>query len=129
MAKRKKIPLKVKLKIDSSLKGRFNLFIENIEAKALDISVSGIGMLSQILLPQGVILDLQLKIGQRIVKTKGEICSANRVGKDLARLGIKFVGLSKPSSKLIQDFIKKHEKRQPARLKLWKKGFSYGKRK
>ncbi len=129
MRKKTKIPLKVELKIDSSLRGRFNIFIESVEARALDISSSGIGMLSEIFLPQGVLVDLQLKIKHRLVKIKGEIRSAISVGDGLSRLGIKFVDLNKREAKLIKDFIKKHEKRRPIRLKLSGKGFSYGKRK
>lgn len=129
MKNKHRIPLKVELKIDSSLKGRFNILIESVEARALDISASGIGMLSEIFLPQGVIVDLLLKIKHRTVKIKGEIRSAISIGDGLSRLGIKFVDLSKKESKLIQDFIKKHEKRRPIRLKLAGKGFSYDKRK
>ncbi|MBM3248609.1 MAG: hypothetical protein FJZ10_04230 [Candidatus Omnitrophica bacterium] len=129
MRRKPKIPLKVELKIDSSLKGRFNILIESIEARALDISPSGIGMLSEIFLPQGVLVDLQFKIKHRIVKIKGEIRSAISVGEGLSRLGIKFVNLNKKESRLIKDFIEEHEKRRPVRLKLSSKGFDYGKRK
>lgn len=129
MKNKLKIPLKVELKIDSSLRGRFNIFIESLEARALDISNSGIGMLSEIFLPQGVTVDLHLRIKHRVIKLKGEIRSAICVGEGMSRLGIKFVKLNKREAKLIKDFIKEHEKRRPIRLKLFSKGFTYDKRK
>jgi len=125
MAKRR-APLKVKLKIDPSSTGRFNILIESIEAKALDISISGIGLLSELFLPKGVVVELKLKINNKIIGIKSEIRSAVRAGKGLTRLGMKFIDLDKSQLKTIKNFIKQNEKRYPTRFKLSKKGIAYG---
>ena len=128
MSRKSKPHLKVKLNFSSSLKGRFNILIESAEAKALDISVSGVGLLSELFLPRGAILDLQLRLKNKTIKTRGQIRSAVSVGKGLTRLGIKFVSLSKTKARIIKGFIRENEKRLP-RLKLSKEGLSYGKKK
>jgi len=125
MAKRR-APLKVKLKIDPSSTGRFNILIESIEAKALDISISGIGLLSELFLPKGVVVELKLKINNKIIGIKSEIRSAVRAGKGLTRLGMKFIDLDKSQLKTIKNFIKQNEKRYPTRFKLSKKVIAYG---
>ncbi|MBM3252387.1 MAG: PilZ domain-containing protein [Candidatus Omnitrophica bacterium] len=128
MAKKTKASLKVKLNVNPSSKGRFNILIESAEAKALDISVSGIGLLSELFLPRGAILDLELRLHNETIKTKGQIRSAVSVGKGLTRLGIKLIDLGKSKTKIIKRFIKENEKRLPTRLKLTKEGLFYGKK-
>jgi c-di-GMP-binding flagellar brake protein YcgR len=122
MLKKMKVPsLRVKLKIDSSSKTYIGIITKEIETKALDISVSGIGLLSRFFLPKATVVCLELKIKNKIIKIRGEIRSAISITKNLTRLGIKFIDLDNSKLKIIERFIKENEKRHPTRFKFQKR--------
>jgi len=117
-AKRLQASFKVNLKIDPSLTKYFKLRKETVEVDTLDISVLGVGLLSKYFIPKGVIVNLQLKINDKIIDAKGEIRSAVSWGKGLSRLGIKLIDLGESEQKIIEKFIKENERRTEPRLEL-----------
>jgi len=117
-AKRLKASFKVKLKVDTSLTQHLHFQKDSIDVVTLDISTLGAGLLSKYFIPKGVIVDLKLNIDNKTVQTKGEIMSAVSGGKGLTRLGIKFIDLDKNQLKIIENFIKKNERRSQPRLEL-----------
>ncbi|MBM3252388.1 MAG: hypothetical protein FJZ11_06410 [Candidatus Omnitrophica bacterium] len=96
----------------------FKLRKETVEVDTLDISVLGVGLLSKYFIPKGVIVNLQLKINDKIIDAKGEIRSAVSWGKGLSRLGIKLIDLGESEQKIIEKFIKENERRTEPRLEL-----------
>jgi hypothetical protein len=116
--KRLKASFKAKLNIDSSITQRFNIRQENIEVEVLDISVLGIGLVCKYFIPKGVIVNLQLKINNKLIDVKGEIRSAISGGKGLTRLGIQFIDLDNSEFEIIDKFIKDNERRNEPRLEL-----------
>lgn len=107
------------LKVDSSMKDQIRLFQEEQKASVVDISTSGVGMISPIFFPKGAILRLQmdgaaLKINKPI-NIKGEVRYCNpQVGKKY-RLGVKFIEVEGAVVDKIKEYVAKFEGRQAPR--------------
>ncbi len=117
-AKRLKTSFSVKLKLDLSSGQHFQVKDGSVEAGALDISTLGVGLMSKCFIPKGIVVDLELKINNKTIETRGEIRSAVSGGKGLTRLGIQFVGLDNSQKEIIDNFIKENERRSQPRLNL-----------
>ncbi|MBP7089158.1 MAG: PilZ domain-containing protein [Candidatus Omnitrophica bacterium] len=115
--------LKVTLGVDEEFKNKFVLADgNNFEAEALDISVSGIGIISKYYIPTGLIVILEIPgkiFGLKDnIKTKAEIRYCKFIKSCEYRCGIKFLDMSEEYKNAIVKFISIYEKRKEPRLKL-----------
>ena len=98
-----------KLKVDPSANQHFDIEKKHIRVQIIDISMKGIGLLCKYFIPRGVIIDLEFKV-------KDELIVVISGGVGLTRLGVKFVDINKEQKRIIEDFLKKNERRIQPRL-------------
>ena len=121
--KRDKISLKVNCQICEESGQSLKLACGNkFETNAVDISRSGIGLISKYLLPKGAILELEIdgKLFDlnEAMKIKSEIVHYKFI-KDIGyQCGLRFIEISDTYQKAIEKFIAKNERRQSQRLDL-----------
>jgi len=120
---RVKINFKVVSTIDEKVKQKFSLSIgKTFEARAVDISTLGIGIMAQYFFPRGINIEMEIDgkvFGlDRAIIVKGEIRYSKYMSSSEYRTGIKFLNLSPDDAKAIADFIAVAEKRKAPRFKV-----------
>lgn len=123
LTRRLDLSLKVTLSVDEEFKNKFVLADGNsFEATALDISVSGLGIISKYYIPKGLIIVLEIPGNmfelKENVKTKAEIRYCKFIKSCEYRCGIKFLDMNEKYKNAIAKFISLYEKRKEPRLKL-----------
>lgn len=122
-APRINIDLKVISRIDEDAQQKFGLVCGEIfEVNVVDITESGVGILSKFFLPKGLIVKLEIEGAvfnlKEIMKIKGEIRYCNYI-KDLGyRCGVKFLNVPDIYREAISRFISSYERRKAPRIKL-----------
>lgn len=107
------------LKVDTSMKDQIRLLQEEQKANVVDISTSGIGVISPLFFPKGARLLAQmdataLKISKPI-NIKGEVRYCNPQPGKKYRLGIKFVEIEDAVVDKIKEYVAKFERQQTPR--------------
>lgn len=120
---RVEVSLRVISTIDKSMKDAVSLANGNrFEARAYDISIGGIGLLTKYFLPKGLLLELEIEGGpfglQERIIAKGEVTHCKNIQVHKYKCGIKFTDMSDKYIKVISQFIAGYEKRQSPRIKL-----------
>jgi c-di-GMP-binding flagellar brake protein YcgR len=123
LATRTNIDLKIICKIEPKYQQKFGLACgDSFEAKALDISVLGVGLLCKYFLPKGLVLEVDIDFapfGQNeIIKIRGEIRHAQYLKNLGYRIGIKFLDISYINKKSIDKYVFSRERRKEPRIRL-----------
>jgi len=122
-SRRINIDLKITSAVPKTAKQNFALVKgHRLEVTAFDVSLLGMGLISDYFLPAGLKIALAVS-GESFglkgtMKIKGEVrhCSYTRDRK--YKLGVVFVKLNEEYKKAISNFIKSHEARRKPRLPL-----------
>lgn len=122
-APRVSINLGVISRIDDKNGQKFSLSKGNIfEVKVVDISVSGVGIVSKYFLPKGLSIELEIDgkpFGlDEAMKIKGEIRYCNYIKACGYRCGVKFINILGNYAAKIAELIATYERRKEPRLKL-----------
>lgn len=117
------VNLKVISRLDESVFQKFSLTQgKSFEARVVDISILGVGIVSRFFLPRGLILLLEIEGGflglKEPIKVKGEVRYCVYMKSFLYRCGLKFIELDTSVEKKLREFIRKNERRKEPRLKL-----------
>jgi c-di-GMP-binding flagellar brake protein YcgR len=115
-APRHKITLAAKIRVNEVSAKQLTLRKDVIDVQVIDLSVLGIGMVSQSFIPKGMIIDIELLVNSNMLNLKGEVRSAISAGKGLTRLGVQFIELKDKDSQVLKDFIHTYERRAEPRL-------------
>lgn len=120
---RVEVSLRVISTIDESMKDSISLAGGNrFEARAYDISVGGIGLVTKYFLPKGLLLELEIegapfKLKERIT-AKGEVTHCKNVQAHKYKSGIRFTEMADKYIKVIAEFVASYEKRKDPRVNL-----------
>jgi len=122
-ASRIDLKLKVICKIHENFCRKFGLARGDVfELTTVDISESGIGVISEYFLPTGLILELEIEGvpfgAEKIMKIKGEIRYCIYKKNAGYRCGIKFLNILDEYQKNIAKLVSAYEQRKFPRLKL-----------
>lgn len=117
------VSLRVISTIDKSMKDSVSLANGNrFEARAYDISVGGIGLLTKYFLPKGLLLEMEIEGApfglQEIITAKGEVAHCKNVQVHKYKCGINFTEMADKYVKAIVQFISNYEKRRDPRVNL-----------
>ena len=121
----KRIPVNVKIvsHVDSDLDQKYDLVAGNaFDVKAVNISTSGVGIVSPHYMPAGLVIDLEFdgKIldfpGAFAVRGSIKYCKSTKNSR--YKCGVKFQELSKVFMKALNSFISEHDKRRAPRIDL-----------
>jgi c-di-GMP-binding flagellar brake protein YcgR len=122
-APRVAVKLRVISTIDKSMKDSVSLAGGNrFEARAYDISVGGIGLLTKYFLPKGLLLELEIEgipfgLKERIT-AKGEVTYCKNIQVHKYRCGIRFTEMADQYTKAIAQFVSSYERRSAPRVSL-----------
>lgn len=108
--------ISVNLKVNSGLAKKLKIKKELIEVRAVDVSSSGIGVLSRYQIPRGTIVNLEIIIKEQTLEMEGEIILVFKHNSGLTRFGIKFLDVAEEKKKVLSKFIKSHDERVYPRL-------------
>ncbi len=129
---RVEVSLRVISTIDKSMKDSVSLANGNrFEARAYDISVGGIGLLTKYFLPNGLLLELEIEgapfgLKERIT-AKGEVVHCKDVQAHKYKCGIGFTEMIDKYIKAIEQFVSNYERRREPRVNLSSDGEAKGK--
>jgi|GEM_PF-633346 len=119
-AARIKLETKAKLKVNGAMKEQIHLLQEEQDADIVDISVSGVGMISPVFFPKGAILGIQINgaafHANKPLSLRGEVRYCRPESGKKYRLGIKFVELEDKVLDKIKEYIAKYERRATPRV-------------
>lgn len=122
-APRVSVDMKIISQVDEETKQKFSLSSgRKFEARAVDISTKGIGMVCNFFFPAGLIIEMEL-VGklfgvEGVMRIKGEIRYSRYLEPGRYRVGIKFVDTPSVYEKKISEFIATYETRREPRLDL-----------
>ena len=88
-----------------STNGKINKFSPVVELQSLDISVGGMGLLSNKRINVFTIIMFRLPINNDVVDITGEVRYCNYIGQGKYKLGIQFKCLDHYSEKVIEEFL------------------------
>lgn len=98
-----KIP--ITMTIHPSMEKDFTLAQKTINAVTIDVSATGIGVLSNVYIQEGILLVAEINIGGSRVDFTGEVMSSRMVGKQY-RLGIIIKEISENNRTAIMNLLK-----------------------
>lgn len=117
------VSLKVISTIDKSMKNGISLANGNrFEARAYDISIGGLGLLTKYFLPKGLLLEMEIEgapfdLKERIT-VKGEVTHCKNIEVHKYKCGIRFTEMSDENIKVIAKLVAGYEKRKEPRVNL-----------
>lgn len=89
------------------------------EVDAFDISKTGLGVFSNVYLPKGVIVELDLKSGafklHKEMKLEGEVMYCRSIGANKYKCGFHFKGVNNIHKRAILRFLSMYERRKSPR--------------
>ncbi|MFH1504327.1 MAG: PilZ domain-containing protein [Candidatus Omnitrophota bacterium] len=117
------VSLKVITEVAKSSTQKFSLAGgKSFDVKGVDISVSGVGVISKHFLPKGLIIELEIEglaFGLReAIRVKARVCYCRYLKSFEYRCGMEFIDISPKYKDAIGKFISAHERRKDPRLKL-----------
>ena len=121
----KRVPVNVKIvsQVDPYLDQKHELVAGNsFDIKAVNISISGVGIVSPHYMPVGLVIDLSFD-GKILdfpgaFTVRGSIKHCNSTKNSLYKCGVEFQELSKVFMNALNSFISEHNRRQSNRLGL-----------
>ena len=115
-APRKPITVQVHVRVNPAMKETIQLARETVEAKLVDISTLGVGLLGKTYLPPGALIDFDLPKGplapgrapplQGAIKITGRIVHT-KAQEGLCRMGVEFTRIDEQDRLLIQQYAGK----------------------
>ena len=118
MSKNIKNKISVKIEVDFSLLKQLNLEKKSFVVEEIDISISGMGVFSKYFVPKGTVVALKLKINNKSMNLKSEICTSVSGESGLNRLGIRFIDLKEKDLEILEEYIGEIDKRNAPRFVL-----------
>lgn len=121
---RRPIALQVRVRVNPAFTETVQLAKETIEGRLADISVIGIGLISSVFLPPGVLIDIELprsaladpnapaqgKLTEGAVPITGKVVYAKPFGSQ-CRIGVSFTHIEEADRLLIQAYVSRDRRR------------------
>ena len=125
--KRLEVTAKVKVRVNPSMQDAIHLEKEAIEVQLVDISIHGVGLLSQIFLPVGTLIDLEFPQSalavagsppaQGSVRITGRITHTKPKGNQ-CHMGLDITQMDEATKRFIQTYVSSIERRRAPRAPL-----------
>ena len=128
---RKPLQVEIRVQINPKMQETIHLAKESIPAELFDVSSHGMGMVSKIFLPPGVLVDLQIpktpflpqqegieeKPSREVIRVTGLVVYSKQRG-TLCRMGISFTQIQEADRKVLEEFIQSTNRRRSPRSPL-----------
>ncbi len=121
------LTIQIRVQINPAMRETIHLAKEKIEAQVVNLSVHGIGIVSRVFLPKGLVLDVELPrapfaktqktAAEGSMQITGQVAYA-KSEKNLCRMGIHFTSIEKKDLRFIERFLSSLERRVAPRLPL-----------
>ena len=125
--KRLQVTAKVRIRINPAMQETVHLEKETLEVQLIDISIHGVGLLSQTFLPVGAVVDLEFPRASLSaegpspsggsVKITGRIAYAKPKGNQ-CHLGLDITQIDQATRRFIQEYVSSTERRRSPRAPL-----------
>ena len=121
---RRPITLRVSVRVNPAFSETVQLAKESIEGRLADISVIGIGLISPVFLPPGVLIDIELprpaladpnaldpgKSAEGSISITAKVAYAKPFGSQ-CRIGVSFIHIEEADRALIQAYVSRDRRR------------------
>ena len=123
---RRPITLRVSVRVNPAFSETVQLAKESIEGRLADISIIGIGLISSVFLPPGVLIDIELprpaladpnasgpaKPAEGPMPITGKVVYARPFGSQ-CRIGVSFTHIEEADRLLIQEYVSRDRRNAP----------------